>query len=304
MAKIPVKAWCEHDLSRDADASAFLHLFDEPEGSRILVIGNHDEPTAHVLASQGHQVTGVDLRGWDDKLPTCSYEFIDADFCSLAPTLLVKGRQFDAAVALSCIEHFGMGTYGDRRHAYYDVLALRYLWDLLSPGGRAYLSVPVGHTHLDYWPDWRVYSLESLQARLVQAFTVEQMICFVAGPILVGEDIRLIRKDISDKIGIDEVIRYGGIPPHLDCLVVMRKDVALERQSTTYKRHDKSSACEFVCCGCGKRAPGGYRCGSWTGPLGWLHRIDSSEPVLVCSRECDVRAAAGGDTVRVLDGIV
>ena len=301
MAKIPVEACREHDLSRDADASAFLQLFDEPEGSRILVIGNHDEPTAHVLASQGHKVTGVDLRGWDDKLPSCPYEFIDADFCSLAPTLLTKGRQFDVAVALSCIEHFGMGTYGDRRHAYYDVVALRYLWDLLRPDGRVYLSVPVGHSHIDCWPDWRVYSLESLQARLVQTFTVEKLTCFVAGPILVGEDIRLVRKDIGDKIALEDVVRYGGVPPHLDCLVVMRKDAALERQASTYQQHGKVAACEFVCCGCGKRAPGGYCCGSWTAPLGWFRRKDYDEPVLVCSRECDKKAGAGSPTVRILD---
>lgn len=46
-------------------------------------------------------------------------------------------------------------------------------------------------------------------------------------------------------------------------------------------------ACEFICDGCGKRAPGvNNRLGDWFKPRSWYERVDDDGVQTACSREC------------------
>lgn len=46
-------------------------------------------------------------------------------------------------------------------------------------------------------------------------------------------------------------------------------------------------ACEFICDGCGKRAPGfSNRLGGWFKPRSWYERTDEEGTQTACSREC------------------
>lgn len=46
-------------------------------------------------------------------------------------------------------------------------------------------------------------------------------------------------------------------------------------------------ACEFICDGCGKRAPGECnKSGDWFKPRSWYERSDEGGMQTACSREC------------------
>ena len=61
-------------------------------------------------------------------------------------------------------------------------------------------------------------------------------------------------------------------------------------------------ACEIICDGCGKRAPGvSGRDGNWHKPSNWYERSDKDGIQTACSRECiDKIAKASGKTGVVL----
>ncbi len=55
--------------------------------------------------------------------------------------------------------------------------------------------------------------------------------------------------------------------------------------------------CEFICDGCGKRAPGMPAGGSWHTPRSWFERGDADGHQIACSRECiDKVAKESGKT--------
>lgn len=60
--------------------------------------------------------------------------------------------------------------------------------------------------------------------------------------------------------------------------------------------------CEFICDGCGKRAPGwANRMGDWLKPDKWFTRTDDEGTQVACSRECiDIIAAKTGKTRVIL----
>jgi len=68
----------------DADVAMFVDHFVAARGSKILVVGAHDEAMANMLAASGFDVVGIDLRGYDQSLPPCNYRFIRGDFCEKA----------------------------------------------------------------------------------------------------------------------------------------------------------------------------------------------------------------------------
>ncbi len=222
----------------DADTYVFLKTFDEfvsenpvdNKGIRVIEIGAHDEPVANILAECGCDVTGVDLREYnpnsDDSMgkameqPKCNYNYLRADFCNLPEDFLIANiGKFDTAISISAIEHFGLGGYGERTHWYYDVVAMRQMWQLLKMGGTAYVTVPYGNLHLDIPPFWRSYSHKSLQDRLVQDFNIEHMTAFVSGRVDINGKTWMPLESIT----VDEVNMHQGSPPHISCLVKLRK---------------------------------------------------------------------------------
>ncbi len=85
-----------------------------------------------------------------------------ARFDQLAP----EQRDFDAALALSAVEHFGLGHYGEgaepaRR---LDLEAVRGLRERVRPGGRLVLTVPLGPASVDDFQ--RVYDLDGVDELL------------------------------------------------------------------------------------------------------------------------------------------
>lgn len=211
----------------DVDVMLLFDNFQVPKGSKVLVVGAHDEPTANLIASLGLDVYGVDLREYDNRLPPCNYTYVRGDFCNLPASFVAEHMgTFDTVVALSCIEHFGMGAYSEgRAHPYYDVIAMRKVWEYLKLGGLAYVTVPFGGHYLEVWPNWRVYDLTSAISRLVQDFNILNLYSATAVRFQIdGRD-----RKIGEIMPQHEVARYSGIPPHISTLLVLQKQDTTRR---------------------------------------------------------------------------
>jgi len=74
--------------------------------ARILDFGCTESPLPIHLASLGHRVTGVDLRPYPYAHP--GFKFVHGDFIQAG----LPSGEFDAVVAVSAIEHCGLGQYG------------------------------------------------------------------------------------------------------------------------------------------------------------------------------------------------
>lgn len=230
--KVPAEALTPYlHLVTDADSLEFLQWFDEPPGARVLEVGAHDEPLANILSAAGYSVTGVDLREYDPRqdregkrnepLPPCNYGYLRADFCDL-PSWWLNQRfgTFDSAFSISAIEHFGLNTYGEgKAQPFYDVIAMRTVWQLLKENGTAYITVPFGAKYVENVPHWRIYSFLSAQARLVQDFQVEGCRCFVADTAEINGRVR----QQGDEISWVDATGYDGIVPHVSVILKLRK---------------------------------------------------------------------------------
>jgi SAM-dependent methyltransferase len=104
----------------------------------VLDVGGSESTVGLSLASLGHEVVVVDPR--PHPLPHPRLRHVAAPLEGFA-----DDAGFDAAVALSAVEHFGLGGYDAGPGASAgraDLDALRRLRGLLRPGGRLVLTVP------------------------------------------------------------------------------------------------------------------------------------------------------------------
>lgn len=103
---------------------------------RVLDVGGSESTVALSLASLGHEVHVTDPRGYRLEHPLVHVHAMRLD-------QLPEHLRFDAAVALSSIEHFGLGSYGqDVQTERLDHAALRDIHQRLVPGGLLILTVP------------------------------------------------------------------------------------------------------------------------------------------------------------------
>lgn len=75
-------------------------------------------------------------------------------------------NHFDVAIAISAVEHCGLGVYGEAPRPEGDHTIVRRLFQTLKPGGRLLLTVPYGRHGQTSW--YRVYDKNSLRALLAE----------------------------------------------------------------------------------------------------------------------------------------
>ncbi len=136
---------------------AFRALADLPPGARVLDIGGAESQVALSLVSLGCEVTVVDPRGYPIDHPRLTTVAAPVD------QLPSEHRDFDAALALSAVEHFGLGHYGDAAEPArrLDLEALADARERVRPGGRLVLTVPLGVPSVDDFQ--RVYDLDGVR---------------------------------------------------------------------------------------------------------------------------------------------
>jgi SAM-dependent methyltransferase len=137
-----------------------------PSG-RVLDVGCASSRLPLELASLGYEVHGVDLR--DFPISHASFTFHKCDL--LQGSLPFEPESFDIVTAVSSIEHFGLGAYGDRpddRDA--DRRGISVLRSLLKPGGQLILTCPFGRRATT--KKHRIYDPQGLHD-LLQGFTIQ-----------------------------------------------------------------------------------------------------------------------------------
>jgi SAM-dependent methyltransferase len=134
--------------------------------ARILDFGCTESPLPIHLASLGHRVTGVDLRPYPYAHP--GFRFVHGDFIQAG----FPSGEFDAVVAVSAIEHCGLGQYGETESVHDDAAIVREIHRVLEPGGRLLLTVPFGQPGQTSW--YRVYDKARLD-RLLASFVVKKI---------------------------------------------------------------------------------------------------------------------------------
>ncbi len=124
----------------------------------ILDLGccSSGEPVA--LASRGFQVIGLDVSAYPFKHP--NLVALRADALRIP---LVSGS-VAAVLAVSVIEHIGIGHYGDPLSEQGDLVAVREIARVLRRGGKALITVPFGLAMRDDFQ--RVYDPAGLRALL------------------------------------------------------------------------------------------------------------------------------------------
>ena len=141
-------------------------LLNMPRGrSKVLDVGCWGSQIPIELASLGHKVYGIDVVNYPLRHP--NFTFLQGDICHtpFAPDF------FDVVIAVSTIEHIGLGRYGDPAHSGGDKKAIREIGRILKPGGRLIITVPFGKKAVFCFrgaPLHRVYDLPSLEELLSQ----------------------------------------------------------------------------------------------------------------------------------------
>jgi SAM-dependent methyltransferase len=120
-------------------------------------------------AQRGHSVVALDLLPSALDYKDSRVEFMQADILERP----LADRTFDQILNCSSIEHVGLaGRYGSADAADGDLDAMAILRDLLAPGARMILTIPVGRD-LVCAPKHRIYGTNRLP-RLLGGFRVEE----------------------------------------------------------------------------------------------------------------------------------
>jgi SAM-dependent methyltransferase len=140
-----------------------VNLPDAPK--RALEIGCGESPILPAMIAKGYDVTGVDFDPSGSSVNS-GFRFVQGDFTSLA----LPGP-FDVVIACSVVEHIGLsGRYGSSEDPEGDLKAMRKIRSLLSPGGVAFITVPVG-VDVVHRPWHRVYGKQRLPL-LIEGYSI------------------------------------------------------------------------------------------------------------------------------------
>jgi SAM-dependent methyltransferase len=104
----------------------------------ILDVGAAESILSYELASFGYSVTAIDIRPISLFHP--NLKFVQCDICEP----VFEDNTFDCIIALSTIEHIGLGWYGDEKGDSLDKKAVNAIFKLLKNGGYFILTVPYG----------------------------------------------------------------------------------------------------------------------------------------------------------------
>lgn len=113
-----------------------------PKGKRILEFGCTKSYLPIQLSSLGYEIIGVDLR---------SYRFSHPNFIFYQGNILdfEDNIGFDYIIAVSVLEHVGLGVYKEKKNASALNQVTTKLADLLKRNGKIIVTVPFGQKYED-----------------------------------------------------------------------------------------------------------------------------------------------------------
>ena len=170
------------------DLWAARKIFERRPDRHIDIGSRLDGFVAHLLTFM--PVTAVDVRPLTSSVP--GLDFVQADATNLDG---FADKSVDSVSSLHALEHFGLGRYGDPIDPDGWRKAMLSLCRVLRPGGRLYLSVPVGRERLCFNAH-RVFSpqriLDILDALELVSFSAVgdsgQLLNEIAPNLVAGEE--------------------------------------------------------------------------------------------------------------------
>jgi hypothetical protein len=175
------------------DLLVAARIFDRAPIRHIDVGSRVDGFVAHVAVFRDIEV--LDIRPLKSSLSRL--KFIQADMMGELPQSLIGSCE-----SLSCLhalEHFGLGRYGDPVRWDGHILGLKNLQDILIPGGKLYLSVPIGPQRIEFNAH-RVFSIGYLLNLFDRSFIVDDF-SFVDDAGDLRESVQLDNKMIEENCG-------------------------------------------------------------------------------------------------------
>jgi hypothetical protein len=173
-------------------------------GNKILEIGCNESLCSQTLG-QDNYVVGIDVRPYH----AAPYASGKVDYIEdMAGFMFIQGDAsqirfqsiFDLGIAISSVEHFGCGEYGDFKDEDADIKAMKNFWNAIKPKGVIMVTLPIFkefRTELGYI---RQYSKEALKERIIQGNKLQrfEIITHPGGPDFVGGAKAFDTFDFSD----------------------------------------------------------------------------------------------------------
>lgn len=133
------------------------------ERGRVLEVGCTGSYVHAELIARGFRVYGIDVNDFPRKHPKLI--FIKQDICESS----LPGKFFDAVIAVSTIEHIGLGAYGDPVYREGDRTAVKEITRVLADDGIAIFTLPYSKKA---FVDWQRHYDEDQLRLLLNGLTV------------------------------------------------------------------------------------------------------------------------------------
>jgi hypothetical protein len=134
-------------------------IFDAAPEKHVDVGSRVDGFVAHVASFREIEV--IDVRPISAQIPRVTFTQADLMGSEAVTRLAGADGYCDSLSCLHVLEHFGLGRYGDPVDPTGYRRGFANLAALLKPGGRLYLSTPVGRERVEFNGNW-VFSLQTI----------------------------------------------------------------------------------------------------------------------------------------------
>ena len=172
-------------------------IYDNAPKIHVDVGSRVDGFVAHVAAFR--KIDVLDIRRSTATIPNIT--FIQCDIMGDLSEILISSC--DSLSCLHALEHFGLGRYGDPVRYDGHLIGFRNLQKILRPGGKMYLSVPIGPLRVEY-DAHRVFSVRYLLDFVSGQFRID-MFSYVNDAGDLFENAPLLDEDVEANFGC----RYG-----------------------------------------------------------------------------------------------
>jgi len=171
-------------------------------GNKIIEIGCNESLCATTLSKLGNLVVGIDVKPFQPNPYGTKHEFeLNFKFIQGDASVIRFDPTFDLGIAISSVEHFGCGEYGDIKDDDSDIKAMVNLWHGIVPRGVVIMTVPISdrefYTELGYI---RKYDKQALKDRIIQGNKIQrfEIVTHPNGPDFVGGPKAFETFDFSD----------------------------------------------------------------------------------------------------------